>query len=75
MTGMDSLVLGSPGSGKTNLIKKLVSKFETGGLDPSEVLVVTPQRTAATRLRGPTGSQLKKSSDLAKSTINYFLGL
>ena len=67
MTGLDALVLGSPGSGKTNLIKNLVTKFETDGLDPSEVLVITPQRAAATRLRDQLAVNSKKVALLPRA--------
>ena len=74
MAGLDALVLGSPGSGKTGLIKNLVSEFEIAGLNPSEIIVITPQRAAATKASRPTSRQLKKSSYLAKGAINYFVG-
>jgi len=67
MTGMDSLVLGSPGSGKTSLIRNLVSQFETDGLGPSEVLVITPQRAAATRLRDQLAANSKNVAILPRA--------
>jgi superfamily I DNA/RNA helicase/RecB family exonuclease len=67
VTGTDALVLGSPGSGKTSLIKNLVTKFETGGLDPSEILVITPQRAAATRLRDQLAVSSKKVAILPRA--------
>lgn len=60
MDGLDALVLGSPGAGKTTLIKKIVDIFENSGLDPSEILVITPQRTSATRLREQLATSSKK---------------
>lgn len=60
MDGLDALVLGSPGTGKTTLIKNLVSEFESGSLDPSEIFVVTPQRAAASRLRDQLAKTSKK---------------
>lgn len=67
MAGLDALVLGSPGSGKTGLIKNLVSEFEIAGLDPSEIIVITPQRAAATRLRDQLAGNSKKVAILPRA--------
>jgi superfamily I DNA/RNA helicase/RecB family exonuclease len=67
MAGLDALVLGSPGSGKTGLIKNLVSEFEIAGLNPSEIIVITPQRAAATRLRDQLASNSKKVAILPRA--------
>lgn len=47
----DCLVLGAPGTGKTEFVLDLVSQLESGGLEPTDVLVLTPQRSQASNLR------------------------
>ncbi len=45
------VVVGSPGSGKTEVLIERVRHLVAGGFQPDEVLVLTPSRPAATLLR------------------------
>ncbi|MFM9598132.1 UvrD-helicase domain-containing protein, partial [Streptomyces scabiei] len=45
------VVVGAPGSGKTTAIVERVRALLAAGLDPDEVLVLTPTRSSATALR------------------------
>lgn len=49
--GASGVVVGAPGSGKTTAIVERVRALLAAGLDPDEVLVLTPTRSSATALR------------------------
>jgi superfamily I DNA/RNA helicase/RecB family exonuclease len=56
-------VLGAPGTGKTTMIVELVADRVLGrGWDPGEVLVLTPMRTTATRLRDALSVRLGRAT-------------
>lgn len=50
-TAESAAVIGAPGSGKTATLIELVARRVASGLSPDAILVLTPQRRAATRLR------------------------
>ena len=45
------LVLGGPGTGRTRVLVELAARRIGGGLDPDRLLVLTPSRLSAARLR------------------------
>ena len=49
--GASAAVLGAPGTGKTTTIVELVADRVAHGLDPEQLLVLTPSRASAARLR------------------------
>jgi len=49
--GASAAVLGAPGTGKTTTIVELVADRVARGLDPEHLLVLTPSRASAARLR------------------------
>ena len=81
ITELDSsqgaVVVGSPGSGKTSSIVKLVSAFEQEGFGADEILVLTPSRLAANLLRDQIGvnSKLAASAPRSRSLSSYAFGL
>ncbi|GAB2816971.1 ATP-dependent DNA helicase [Alpinimonas psychrophila] len=46
-----AVVVGAPGSGKTSLVKALIAHRVEGGLSPDDIIILTPGRQAANRLR------------------------
>jgi superfamily I DNA/RNA helicase len=67
-------VLGAPGTGKTTTIIELVAERVLGrGWDPAEVLVLTPMRTTATRLRDALSVRLGRATagPLARSVASF----
>jgi superfamily I DNA/RNA helicase len=46
-----SVILGAPGAGKTSALLELVAALEQQGANPDEILVLTPSRLAANKLR------------------------
>lgn len=62
---VSSVILGSPGSGKTAALIELVSVLESQGATPEEILVLTPSRLAANSLRDQIGAQ----SSLASNSV------
>jgi superfamily I DNA/RNA helicase/RecB family exonuclease len=46
-----AIILGAPGSGKTSTVKALVAHRVEEGLSPDDIIVLTPGRQAANRLR------------------------
>lgn len=51
-------VIGAPGSGKTATLIELIAARVDAGLSPDSILVLTPQRRAATRLRDAIATRL-----------------
>lgn len=51
-------VIGAPGSGKTATLIELIADRVAAGLSPDAILVLTPQRRAATRLRDQIAARL-----------------
>lgn len=49
--GASAAVLGAPGTGKTTTIVELVADRVARGLEPEQLLVLTPSRASAARLR------------------------
>ena len=72
-TSVSSVILGSPGSGKTNLLLALVSELEAGGAKADEILVLTPSRLAANFLRDGIGarSQLAAAAPRTRSISSF----
>jgi superfamily I DNA/RNA helicase/RecB family exonuclease len=69
------IVLGAPGSGKTTALGQLVSQLEQT-IDPSSILVLTPTRQSATRLRDllALASKRPTTSPRAQSVTGYAFG-
>lgn len=70
------VVLGAPGSGKTiTLIESVASRIESGSLAPSEILVLTPQRLAANRLREALAARVRRATpgSLARTPMSFAL--
>ncbi|MEN9953924.1 MAG: hypothetical protein RL028_526 [Actinomycetota bacterium] len=69
------IVLGAPGSGKTTALGQLVSKLEQT-IDPSSILVLTPTRQSATKLRDllALASKRPTTSPRAQSVSGYAYG-
>jgi superfamily I DNA/RNA helicase/RecB family exonuclease len=51
LTSGQHAVIGAPGSGKTTLLRQVVRAIENLGVPPEEILVLTPSRLGASRLR------------------------
>lgn len=51
-------VIGAPGTGKTATLTELIADRVAAGLNPDGILVLTPQRRAATRLRDQIAARL-----------------
>ena len=66
------IVLGSPGSGKTSALRKLVAELEKTS-EPEGILVLTPSRQSATKLRDLLALESRKptSSPRAQSVTGY----
>lgn len=67
------VVIGAPGSGKTEtLVRRVVALIE-GGMPPEQLLVLTPTRTAATALRDrlAVGVGVATSGPLARSVAAF----
>ncbi|HEY8590363.1 MAG TPA: ATP-dependent DNA helicase [Naasia sp.] len=68
--GESAVVVGAPGSGKTTTLVELVADRVAGGMPVGDVLVLSPTRTAATRLRDrialrlptPTGGPVARTA-------------
>lgn len=68
------VVIGAPGTGKTaTLIARMVALVERAGLEPAEVLALTPGRRAATRLRDEIGVRIAQATPgaLARSLASF----
>lgn len=55
---VSAAVIGAPGSGKTATLIELIASRVAAGLSPDAILVLTPQRRAATRLRDQIADRL-----------------
>ena len=66
------IVLGSPGAGKTSALRKLVAELEKT-TEPESILVLTPSRQSATKLRDLIALESKKptSNPRAQSVTGY----
>ena len=60
-------MIGAPGSGKTNLLIDRVLGLEDQGLNPGEILVLTPSRLAANHLRDQIAVRSKKAASAARA--------
>ncbi|WP_295855286.1 ATP-dependent DNA helicase [uncultured Microbacterium sp.] len=67
------LVVGAPGSGKTTTLLARVRELVASGVDPDEVLVLTPTRPAATALRDPLALAVGRATSgaLARSVASF----
>jgi superfamily I DNA/RNA helicase len=68
------VIIGAPGTGKTRtLIDRVVHLIEAEGLRPEEVLVLTPNRQAATALRDRIGVRIAQATPgpLARSLGSF----
>lgn len=65
-------VLGAPGTGKTLSIIELVAHRVSQGMKPEEILVLTPNRRAATALRDRLALRINKATEgpLARTPIS-----
>ncbi|GAA1690517.1 ATP-dependent DNA helicase [Microbacterium sediminicola] len=59
--GASAIVVGAPGTGKTEVLTQRVARLLRDGIDPAQILVLTPTRQTATALR----EQLAPDLDLA----------
>jgi len=66
------VVVGSPGSGKTSALRRLISQLEQE-VDPASILVLTPSRQSATKLRDLLALDSKKptANPRAQSVTGY----
>ncbi len=72
--GVSAAVLGAPGTGKTTTIIELVAeRVIDRGWSPDQVLVLTPMRTTATRLRDAISVRLGRATagPLARSVASF----
>lgn len=58
-----AVVLGAPGSGKTQSLLQLVSSLEDSGFQAAEILVLTPSRLSANSLRDKIASPSKLAAE------------
>ncbi|MFB7891536.1 ATP-dependent helicase [Microbacterium sp. NPDC056044] len=67
------VVVGAPGSGKTETLIARVAALIDGGIDPDAVLVLTPSRQTATALRDRLGLAVRVATTgpLARSVASY----
>lgn len=67
------VVVGAPGSGKTETVIARVAALVEGGLDPDAVVVLTPSRQAATALRDRLALAVGRASagPLARSVASF----
>ena len=69
------IVLGAPGAGKTTALRHLVARLEQT-IDPSHILVLTPTRQSASKLRDQLalGSKKATSTPRAQSVTSFAFG-
>jgi superfamily I DNA/RNA helicase/RecB family exonuclease len=65
LTSGQHVVLGAPGSGKTTALRQLVGLLEKSH-KPQEILILTPSRMAASRLRDLIALDSKQPTDRAR---------
>ncbi|MEV4688770.1 ATP-dependent helicase [Microbacterium sp. LWH3-1.2] len=67
------VVVGAPGSGKTETLIARVAALIEGGVEPDSVLVLTPSRQTATALRDRLGLAVRVATTgpLARSVASY----
>ncbi|KQM36716.1 ATP-dependent DNA helicase [Microbacterium sp. Leaf203] len=67
------VVVGAPGSGKTTTLLARVRELVASGVDPDEILVLTPTRPAATALRDPLALAVGRATSgaLARSVASF----
>lgn len=58
-----AVVVGAPGSGKTSLVKVLIAHRVEGGLSPDDIIILTPGRQAANRLRDELATILHSATN------------
>ena len=70
------IVLGAPGSGKTTALRHLAMQLEHT-IEPSQILVLTPTRQSASKLRDQLALASKRatSAPRAQSVTSYAFGL
>lgn len=56
--GDSAVILGAPGTGKTALLTEFVASRVAGGSNPDNIVVLSPNRVAASRLRNSLGLRL-----------------
>lgn len=63
-TRQSAVVLGAPGTGKSSLVVELVAqRVERDGWSPDDIVVLTPNRLAANRLRDAISARLTQLDD------------
>lgn len=67
------VVVGSPGTGKTTVLVERVRRLVAAGLEPDELLVLTPTRQTATGLRDGLALAVERatSGPLARSVASF----
>ena len=67
------VVVGAPGSGKTTTLLSRVRELVASGVDPDDLLVLTPTRPAATALRDPLALSVDRATSgaLARSVASF----
>lgn len=67
------VVVGAPGSGKTTTLLSRVRELVASGVDPDDLLVLTPTRPAATALRDPLALAVDRATSgaLARSVASF----
>lgn len=67
------VVVGAPGSGKTTALLARVRELAASGVDPDQILVLTPTRPAATALRDPLALAVERATSgaLARSVASF----
>lgn len=75
--GRSLAIVGSPLSGKTSALRQLVVELEKKGVQPAEIMVVTPSRMAAAILRDQIAldSKLASASPRARSISSIAHGI
>jgi superfamily I DNA/RNA helicase/RecB family exonuclease len=68
-----AIVAGAPGSGKTAALVARVRRLVADGVDPDDLLVLTPTRPSATALRDPLGLAVGRATagPMARSVASF----
>ena len=76
-TGVSAVVVGAPGSGKTEVLVARVVELVRRGVDPDEIVVLTPSRQTATALRDRLALAVGRatSGPLARSLASFAFGI